>query len=311
MVKRRPLWILGQGGFLGSAIAEKAQMHGYDLYVSERVPWLNSAARAAAIEDSALAFADFAANDRPTIIWAAGAEGVATQFHEDSTELATFTDLVSTLRATTALYGSRVIVCSSAGGVYSGSMEPPYSINSPTNAINDYGRGKIAVEQMTANELAPYYSTHIARISNLYGPWPGPRQGLINRLCTAAATREPVKIYVSLETVRDYIYVTDAAELLLGEQELLEHTGETNSPSVSLIGSGIHTSIGAVIKYVANVTHRKVPVTISELEATRMQPRDLRVLPSWIERGIEFSPVTPPQGIKRVFDSLVTVPRWV
>jgi hypothetical protein len=58
------------------------------------------------------------------------------------------------------------------------------------------------------------------------------------------------------------------------------------------------------------VSRRKVPVTLAQLAATQLQPRDLRMNPSWIQRGIEFEPLSLAQGVKKLFDSLVTVPRW-
>jgi nucleoside-diphosphate-sugar epimerase len=105
--------------------------------------------------------------------------------------------------------------------------------------------------------------------------------------------------------VRDYIYVDDAAELLL-----LETVAADTYRSLSLIGSGENSSVGEVIRTVINVTHRKVPISLAYLESTKLQPRDLRMTPSWRERDLQFNPMSLAEGVKRLFDTLVTVPRW-
>jgi UDP-glucose 4-epimerase len=126
---------------------------------------------------------------------------------------------------------------------------------------------------------------------------------LINRLCTAAASREALQIFVPLDTVRDYIYVTDAAQLLLLEID-------ADLPSISLIGSGENSSVGTVISTVSHIARRKVPITLARLAISPLQTTDLRMHPSWLDRGLQFNPMPLAQGVKLLFDSLVTVPRW-
>jgi len=295
------MWILGQGGFLGSAIARTAIENGHSLVEGQAIPWRDPKLRAETLTRHAHDFAQFAFGEPATIIWAAGADGVG----KPEGEVESFADFVRAIGAVRSLSDAKVVVCSSAGGVYGGSQDPPFSINSIVVSANQYGENKMAIEKIAAAELPSSMNVHIARITNLYGPWPGPRQGLVNRMCTAAATRKALQIYVPLDTVRDYIYVDDAAALLL-----LESAACKPGRSLSLIGSGENSSVGEVIKTVTNVTHRKVPISMAYLETTKLQPRDLRMTPSWHERGLSFTPLSLAEGVKRLFDSLVTVPRW-
>jgi len=304
------MWILGHGGFLGSALARQAIAHGYKVFPRFTVPWADPAARSLVLNDMAEQFAVFACEKDSTIIWAAGAQGVANSQGGFSPELDSFHDFVNAIMRVHGLQGATVAIVSSAGGVYSGSAEPPFNSASPVNAINQYGLNKIAIEEIAATQLTENFRVQIARVTNLYGPWPGLRQGLINRLCTAAATREALQIYVPLDTVRDYIYVDDAAQLLLLELDFARSSSPAGQLSVSLIGSSENSSIGSVIDTVTHVTHRKVPVTMARLAAAQLQARDLRMHPSWIVRGIPFTPMPLAQGVKRLFDSLVTLPRW-
>lgn len=251
----------------------------------------------------ALQFSQFSTGGPPLVIWAAGADGVGGR--QDEGEVESFTDFVGAISGTSDLNNAKVVVCSSAGGVYGASPNPPFSVSSTVAASNPYGANKIAIEAIAESELPRSMKVHIARITNLYGPWPGPRQGLVNRMCTAAATRKALQIYVPLDTVRDYIYVDDAAELLL-----LEAAASDANRSLSLIGSGENSSVGEVMKTVTNVTHRKVPISLAYLESTKLQPRDLRMMPSWRERDLPLEPMSLAEGVKRLFDALVTVPRW-
>jgi UDP-glucose 4-epimerase len=297
------MWILGQGGFLGTAIARSARKAGYSVFEGHPIPWRTPGIRSETMLELAEQFGQFSSGRTPLIVWAAGADGVSPR--QDEGEVESFSDFVHAISSISSLSTAKVVVCSSAGGVYSASPNPPFSVTSPISAANQYGANKIAIEAIAETELPNSVKVHIARITNLYGPWPGPRQGLVNRMCTAAATRKALQIYVPLDTVRDYIYIDDAADLILFE------AGATRADySLSLIGSGENSSVGEVIKTVTNVTHRKVPVSLAYLESTKLQTRDLRMSPSWRERGLPFAPMSLAEGVKRLFDSLVTVPRW-
>lgn len=308
MERTKSMWVLGRGGFLGTAIAHEAERGGYSVFSQRTIPWNSPSQRENVLKKTAQEFSDFARDTKPTIVWAAGSEGVAVSSSHVASERDSFTDFSIVLSQMDTLFGATLVVVSSAGGVFSGSPAPPFSCDSPVRAISEYGRNKIAIEDLALTELNFQYQVHIARITNLYGPWPGPRQGLINRLCTAAATRKALQVYVPLDTVRDYIYVSDAARLLLLEIDPVLNPG--TPPSISLIGSGENSSIGTVINTVAHVSHRKIPITMAQVDATQLQPRDLRMQPSWIERKISFEPSTLAQGVKKLFDSLVTLPRW-
>jgi len=308
--QKNTLWVLGQGGFLGSAIARAASDGGYSVFPQASIPWHDSTARVSAMRDLASGFARFACGSESTIVWAAGSQGVTNSHSGIASELETFRDFAEAISNEPKLHGATVAIISSAGGVYSGSFNPPFTVTSPIAAINQYGLNKIAIEDISSSALTENFRVHIARVTNLYGSWSGPRQGLVNRLCNAAATREALQIYVPLDTVRDYIYVVDAAALLFIELNSIDMLAGGKKLSLSLIGSGENTSIGSLIDTVTHVTHRKVPVTLAQLDETRLQPLDLRMNPTWIERSLPFFTLPLAQGVKKVFNSLVTLPRW-
>lgn len=304
------MWILGQGGFLGSSIAHAAGHQNVNVFHHKKIPWNSPRDRLSVLTELAQQFSASATEAPASIIWAAGSEGVGKKQLDHCSELDAFQDFVQAISSVENLKGSTVAIVSSAGGVMGGSDSPPFDIHTPVHAINQYGQDKIAIEEMGTSGLSSKFLVHIARVTNLYGPWFGPRQGLVNRLCIAAASREALQIFVPLDTVRDYIQVSDAAALLLLEIDANNRMNRIGMPTISLIGSGENCSIGTVINTVSRVSRRKVPITLARLAISPLQPRDLRMHPSWLDRGLDFTPMPLAQGVKLLFDSLVTVPRW-
>ena len=73
----------------------------------------------------------------------------------------------------------------------------------------------------------------VGRIANLYGPAQGLEkpQGLISHLIKSHLPRVPISIYVSLDTMRDYIYAADCAELVVDTLREVRATGRRTGPS--------------------------------------------------------------------------------
>lgn len=307
----RPLWVIGSGGFLGSAIVRHSESFGFANFSARSVPWRDPALRLQSLAANAKEFSNFTQGAEALIIWAAGQGGVASSEDEGSSEFDSFSDFCAVMAELPEIFGSSVVVCSSAGGVYGGSTSPPFTVTTTPKPINAYGSEKIRIEELGADRLLPQFRLHIARITNLYGAWPGLRQGLVNRLSTAAVIREPLQIYVTLDTVRDYLDVADAAKILLAEVENVLRINPGSSSEKFIIGSGNAVSVGEVIATVTEVSRRKIPISFAESEYRDLQPKDLRVIPTWIEHGLSVSPVELAVGVKRLIDSLVTQPRWI
>ena len=306
----RPLWVIGSGGFLGSAIVRYSESFGFTNFSARSIPWRDPALRLQSLTTNAQEFANFTKGAEALIVWAAGQGGVAAREDEGSSEFGSFSDFCTVMAELPELFGSSVVVCSSAGGVYGGSTSPPFTVATTPKPINAYGSEKIRIEELAADRLLPQYRLQVARITNLYGAWPGSRQGLVNRLCTAAVIREPLQIYVTLDTVRDYIDVADAAKILLAEVEHILRMHPGSSSETFIVGSGNAVSVGEVIATVTEVSRRRIPISFAESEYRDLQPKDLRVVPTWIKHGLSISPVELAVGVKRLIDSLVTQPRW-
>ena len=116
----------------------------------------------------------------------------------------------------------------------------------------------------------------IGRIANLYGPGQNLRkpQGLVSQLCLTHLSRQPLRVYVSLDSLRDYVFVDDAAEMV---SECLTRVAAEPAGAVvvKIIASGQSRSVGAIIGESTRAFRRR-PLLTTPVSGTT-QIRDLRV----------------------------------
>ncbi len=153
------------------------------------------------------------------VLWCAGSGVVGTTAKSLAAEMAFFERVLLLLREHMLDLPGHVLLASSAGGVYGDNPDQPLTEDSVCNPISDYGRHKLRQERFLLAWASgcPNVSTLIARISNLYGPGQNlaKPQGLIAHICQGLLHRTPVHVYVSLDTVRDYVFVDDCAAHLV------------------------------------------------------------------------------------------------
>src|SRR5205085_1105739 len=80
-----------------------------------------------------------------------------------------------------------------------------------------YGVAKLAMEAAVGRFAADTGTpTVVGRIGNLYGPGQNlaKPQGLVSQVCRTHLTGQPLLLYVPLDTMRDYIYVRDCADVI-------------------------------------------------------------------------------------------------
>jgi UDP-glucose 4-epimerase len=118
---------------------------------------------------------------------------------------------------------------------------------------------------------------------------------LISQLCLAAQTRKPLGIYVSLDTLRDYIYVDDAAALIVDFLDTVAANSALVGPVVKIIASQQSVSIAQLLGTLYRLTKHRPPVVIAASPLSAVQTRDLRfrsiVLPELDDRPFTPLPV--------------------
>jgi UDP-glucose 4-epimerase len=250
-------------------------------------------------------FAADVGTDAWAVIWAAGSSIVASDHEQTQAELRIFSALVTAISTQLPAQQGTLFVTSSAGGVFAGGAQPPFSVTSSPAPISPYGYLKLGQEELAIEFCAQMCSVVIGRFSNLYGPARDKekQQGLIQRLCAATMKRTAINLYVSMDTVRDYLYVDDAARLVW---DAVDASITRREPGVELLilASGEGASIAEVIATVQSVTHRRVPLALGSDSTSERQVIDLRFIPSLSTE--QLAALTPlPTGVRRIFDSIL------
>jgi UDP-glucose 4-epimerase len=213
-------------------------------------------------------------------------------------ELASFLRLLEGLSGGTGDQRGALFVASSAGGVYAGSHGAPFTEASPVRPLAPYGEVKLLLEQAARGwGEAQGVPVLLGRIANLYGPGQrlGKQQGLVSMLCRAHLLREPISLYVPLDTVRDYLYAPDCGRLVADSMTRLRSEGGV---TVKVIASQQAVTVGALVGELRRLFKSSPPIVYGASAASHFQARDLR-LSSRVWADLDRRALTPlPVGIK-------------
>lgn len=243
------------------------------------------------------------------LLWCAGAGVVATHPDALAAELSLFTEFLGALAEAHNSHPNttlRLFMASSAGGVYAGSGSAPFTELTEPRAISPYGVHKLAAEAQIGDFAATQgVSVLIGRIANLYGPGQdlAKPQGLITQLCRAQLQRSPLMIYVSLDTARDYLYVRDAARMVLRGMARLSEL-PSGTVVVKILASQTSTTLASIVGEIRRVTRRRPPIVLGASPSARFQVRDLRLRSvRWTDLGaLAATPL--PAGIASTLESV-------
>jgi UDP-glucose 4-epimerase len=167
--------------------------------------------------------------------------------------------------------GKRLIYPSSGGTVYDTDQEPPYAETSPLKPIGRFGSTKIEIEQLLRE--TPGIESVAMRISTAYGPGQptGTGLGVIAHWLAAAAEGEPLRIFGSPETTRDFIYIDDVCDAFL------RAISSEAPPFIVNIGSGTPTTLAEVAGIITDI--------VDGIEIVHEPERGFDVSRSWLDIG--------------------------
>jgi UDP-glucose 4-epimerase len=292
--------VIGAGGLLGRAVLTEAGRTGGRVHRST-VPWTDT--RAAV--DTLVRDADelLAAGGPVRIVWCAGSGVVGTSQEALARELDLLDEfldrLARTVGSSTCESPLTLFFASSAGGVYAASSAPPFTEDTEPRPLSPYGETKLVAERLVRTFAESTRSrVLIGRIANLYGPGQDmtKQQGLVSQMCRAHLTRQPLLVYVSLDTARDYLYVVDAARLVVAGLDRLEHE-DPGAVVVKILAAQRSTTIAAILGELTRLGKRRPQIVLGHSPNARFQTRDLRFRSvQWPE--LDRSPTTPlPVGL--------------
>jgi nucleoside-diphosphate-sugar epimerase len=213
---------------------------------------------------------------------------------------------------------NRLLFTSSAGAIYGGHGTGVIDETTPPTPITPYGREKLAQETVVAQlSEAGVMSTVVCRFTNVYGLADGRlrRKGLVPALVESAMLRQPVRLFVSPDTRRDYLFNVDAARLALAEADAAGARGRVGPPGarartgapdsrVVIIRAGTTMTVLDLVASTSRALHRRVPVVITESPESRVQPLVLRFRE---RRGIQAA--VPTTSLEIALRSMAEAPR--
>ena len=251
-------WVVGAGGLVGRHVARRLEQAGHEVLVTS-VPWTDEAASTAALVEAVDEFSAARAARPWSVAWCAGAGVVATGEDALAAEVRVFEALMAALAGSVGQAEDGVVfLASSAGGVYAGSERAPFDELTDPAPLVPYGRAKLAMEEQVRHLAADTgLRAVIGRLANVYGPGQtlGKPQGLLSQLCLADATGRPLPVYVSMDTIRDYVYVEDAAAMIVRSLALVRDE-PTASVVVKVLASGRPVTVGYLVSEARRVFHR-------------------------------------------------------
>jgi UDP-glucose 4-epimerase len=288
-------WVVGRG-LLGRTVERALASRGEIWTTEDKLRWDDAGVLRRQLADAVRSFATAAGEQTWQVAWCAGAGVVASTgpgLHDEEAALATLLEQLAVAMGARA--PGAVFVASSAGGVYAGSVDPPFTESSEPRPLSPYGETRLRQEaQARAWASATGVPVVIGRIANLFGPGQDitKPQGLISQLAAAMLRRRPISLYVPLDTIRDYLFVPDCADLVVAALERAR-TAQAGGPVVTkILASGQGITVASVLAELRRVLHRRPQVSLATSPLSQLQALDLRFR-SEVWPDLDRRPLTP------------------
>jgi UDP-glucose 4-epimerase len=267
--------VAGGTGVLGSGFVDVLRRRGEDV-TAMQLPWGDPAGAANRVVDHWRAAERARPGEPITLVWAAGAGTIGASAQAMAAETQTLAAVVGALAgAIRPNPANCLLFASSAGAVHGGHGAGLIDGSTPVSPITPYGHEKLAQEELVAQLSGSGTMRTVAcRFTNVYGLAGGRmrRKGLVPALVDSAMRRQPVRLVVSPDTRRDYLFHTDAARLALAEAD----AAGAGAPAMAIVRAGTTMTILDLVASVSRVLRRRVPVVMAESPESRVQPLVLR-----------------------------------
>jgi len=216
-------WVIGSSGLLGAAVVRALRKAGVDVFQpAEPFNWQQPVVLGRQLAVGVLDFARYAlAGSQWQIYWAAGIGTMGSTDSDLLVERQALDRLLQAIAQCPDLVDRQgaIAFASSAGAIYAGAgvdIIDERTMDAPTTP---YARAKLAQETSLRRFSDTSRLVHIliARLSTIYGPGQarGKQQGLLAHMARSVVCNRPIQIYVPFDTIRDYIFVDDAAAAMV------------------------------------------------------------------------------------------------
>lgn len=289
--------VIGSRGLLGRALSRELTSRGLDL-ARPQIRWTRPEAKS----DLEHTFHTLTASGEPwSVFWSAGVGVTQTPQHAFDEEVDVFSAFAEFMASSNTAGTGTVFFASSAGATYAGAVRPPFTESTAPAPLTPYGRAKLALERAAVKLTDAGIRVAIGRIANLYGPGQNltKPQGLISQLCLSLVTNRPLGVYVPMDTLRDYIYVRDAAAVIADFTQAVGAREPGSAAVTKIVASGHAISVAKVLGELRLIARRRPPLILAASPLSAAQARDLRFR-STVLAELDRRPLTPfPVGLAR------------
>ena len=179
---------------------------------------------------------------------------------------------------------SRFVFASSGAAL--GDVPPPLHEEVVPRPLSPYGAGKLAGEAYCQGYAGSFgMQTVVLRFSNVYGPFSAHKKNAVPNFIKRCLADEPIDIFGDGSQTRDFIYVEDLCEAILGSLSNPEARGE-----VIQLGTGVGTSILELAELTKQVTGSKSEIRFEERRAGEVYKSQTDI--SKARRLLGFEPQT-------------------
>ncbi len=305
-------WVIGRGGLLGRSVEQRLASFTEVFIPNQKFDWNYDSRVTSQLATECQSFISSVADDSWTIYWCAGRgtlNSTPDQMHNENVIFENFLQaLESNLSAATKQKGT-IFFASSAGAVYGGSQNPPFTELTKPKSLTSYGDAKIHQEELLKKfAVKNGIRVLVGRISNVYGARQdlAKNQGLISTICFSVLRRQPLNLFVPLETSRNYIYVEDAAKCIVAHTQKIAMTGNNSTFAVKLVVAQENLTIGSILNIAKSVLRTRPLVTVSTNKHGSSQPQSL-VFKSVVDTELDNKSTTGfSVGMKKVMTDLQT-----
>jgi len=263
--------VIGGCGFIGSHIVDELLLAGHEVSVFGHSP----EAFRPPLSSVTYFFGDLLNIDRfrdvikssDIVIHAASSTNPASSHADPETDVkSNLIGMIRLLECMNVCNKKRIVFLSSGGTVYGLPSRLPIPEQHSLNPQCSYATVKLAMEHYLGIYSRLYdFKTTIIRPANPYGPRQGfsSSQGVIANFTAKALRHEPLTLWGSGNTVRDFFHVNDLAKLCV-------QAIEKNPVGIFNAGSGRGHSITEVIQILESI--HGTPLHVRQLE-----PRDFDI----------------------------------
>lgn len=304
------VWVIGRGGLLGGGVENLSKRFAETFLPNEKFMWSERDQFQRQISESCELFSQQIVDSQWVIFWCAGRGTMSSnveQMLEETKNFEAFLESVEKNISSNLLNNGLIFYASSAGGVYALSKNQPFTELTAPLPASAYGVAKLAQEDYL-REFSDRLGVRIlvGRISNLYGTKQdlSKNQGLISTICFSILRRQPINLFVPLETSRDYVYVADAARIIVESVKIALTDSGLTRKYLKLVVSNQNLTVGNILNIARSIVRVKPLVTVSSYAKTNQQPRSLNFKSVELLEADLFCKVGFSVGIKKVMTDL-------